>query len=331
MPGSRATRAGLLAAMALAVALLGAAGPAPARAAEVPDVVLVSADCAQVPFICPAFVRAVRATGASARVVSPDPIREDKAGTLSLIADRGHELVIVSQNWFEALGPVAARYPDVRFALFDAPLAIVPGRPRNAVGIVIEPRDAAYLAGFLAARMEQRRPGPDVIGAVGGIKIPPVDTFIVGFRAGARRASPGVRVLVDYSDDFLDDAKCEALARRQIARGAGTVFNVAGACGLGTLRAARRAGAWGIGVDTDQSALGPHILTSVIKDYEGAFALLLRRARAGTLPLGRTTVIGLRRGGARLGKISPRVPASLRAELARVRAELLRGGGRAAS
>ena len=60
-----------------------------------------------------------------------------------------------------------------------------------------------------------------------------------------------------YSDDFTDASKCAAIARSQIARGAGTVFNVAGACGLGTLRAARRAGIWGIGVDSDQLSSAP--------------------------------------------------------------------------
>lgn len=190
---------------------------------------------------------------------------------------------------------------------------------------VIRPREAAYLAGWLAATMERRRPGPDVVGVVGGEAIPPVETFVIGYRAGARAASPGVRVLVGYSDNFTDPTRCAAIARRQIARGAGVVFDVAGGCGPRTLDAARRAGVWAIGVDADRAGLGPHILTSVVKRYDRSFARLIRQARSGRLPLGRTTVIGVRQGGAELGRISPRVPTAVLRDLAAVRRRLVSG------
>ena len=88
------------------------------------------------------------------------------------------------------------------------------------------------------------------------------------------------------------------------------VFNVAGACGLGTLRAAKRAGVWGVGVDTDQSGLGPHILTSVVKRYDGVMRTLLEQVRDGQMPGGVTTALTLGDHGATLGRISPKVPAS---------------------
>jgi basic membrane protein A and related proteins len=132
-------------------------------------------------------------------------------------------------------------------------------------------------------------------------------------------------VLVGYSHDFTDANACDAIASDQIARGAGVVFNVAGTCGLGALAAAKRAGVWGIGVDTDQSFLGPHILTSVMKRYDTGFVRLLRQLRAGTLRGGGTTVLTLRNGGAALGPISPRVPAALRTELDRLRQRIENG------
>ena len=60
---------------------------------------------------------------------------------------------------------------------------------------------------------------------------PPVEDFVVGFRAGARRASPGIKVMVGYSKDFVDASKCTAIARDQVAKGAGVLFNDAGTCG----------------------------------------------------------------------------------------------------
>jgi basic membrane protein A and related proteins len=287
-------------------------------------VVLVTGPCVEGNFICSPFKRALRRTGVSGRIVSPD-FREDHVATLSLLARQGYDLIVVDPNWAETLGKVAPRFPKARFAILDVLLAEVEGRPRNVQGIVIRTHEAAYLAGWLATRLEQRRGGRDVVGVVGGWKIWQVDDFVVGFGAGARQASPNVTVLTGYSRDFADPTKCEAIARRQIARGAGVVFNVAGGCGLGTLRAAKRGGVWGIGVDTDQSFLGPHILTSVVKRYDVMVLTLLRQVRDGRIRAGVTTELTLRHGGAGLARISPKVPASLRAELDRVRGRIVAG------
>ena len=288
------------------------------------QVVLVAEGCDRSGFDCLLFKRALRGSGVTARIISPD-IREDRVGTLSLLAQQGYALIIVSIDFAEVLADVAARFPKARFALLDVPLDSLGGRPQNVESIVDQPNEAAYLAGWLAARLEKQRPGKDALGIVGGRRIAPVDDFIVGFQAGARAADPGITLYREYSNDFLDTNKCEAIARSQIARGAGAVFNVAGACGLGTLRAAQAAGVWGIGVDTDQSSLGPHILTSVTKGYEADYVELLRQVRLGKIRTGRTTVLTLRDGGAGLGRISPEVPASLRAGLERVREQILSG------
>ena len=284
----------------------------------------MTSDCANRDFICPAFVRAAARTGTRARIVAPDR-REDPVGVFELLAEQGHDLVIGDPEFGFDLVEAANRHPAQRFAVIDVPLPLARPRPPNVAALELRPREAAYLAGWLAARMERRRPGPDVVGAVGGLRIPPVDEFIIGFRAGARRASPEVRVLIGYSGDFADPTRCSAIAHRQIAEGAGTVLDVAGGCGPGTLEAARRTGVWAIGVDLDRSGLGPHILTSVLKRYDRGFAALMRQAGSERLPAGRSIVLGLRRGGAELGRISHRVPAPVLQELAAVRHLLATG------
>jgi len=311
-----------LAALAVAVTTCAAGAGAGPRTmqADRPDVVFMTSDCTASNFLCPAFARAVKRTGARARIISPDG-REDLVGTLSLLARQGHDLVMVDFTFVDALAEAAPRFPRTRFGLVDAPLAIVDGAPENVAAAVTRPNEASYLAGWLAARLERSRRGPDVVGVVGGEAIPPVQDFVIGFRAGARAGSPRVRVLTGYSNDFTDPTKCAAVARRQIARGAGAVFDVAGGCGPGTLAAAKAAGVWAIGVDEDRFRLGPHILTSVVKRYDREMALLIR----GGAPAGRTTVLGLRRGGTELGRISPRVPARVLAELAAVRRRIVTG------
>ena len=318
-------RALALAAMLLAgVALIGpsaSAGPTPQRA----DVVFVSGTpCSEDNFLCPAFVRALRLTGVRGRVLVKD-FREDSVASLSLLARQGHDLVFVDWSSYDAVGTVARRFPKTTFVLIDMRPKQSDSRLPNLVSATIRPNEASFLAGWLAARLEERRPGPDRVGVVGGIKIPTVDDFIVGFRAGARRASPGIEVLTGYSADFADPSKCEAIARRQIARGAGVLFNVAGSCGLGTLDAAKAAGVWGIGVDVDQSSLGPHVLTSVVKRYQVLFASFLRGTADVRAATGREASFGLGVRAAELGRISPKVPRPLLAELQRVRRRIVSG------
>jgi basic membrane protein A len=134
-----------------------------------------------------------------------------------------------------------------------------------------------------------------------------------------------VTVLRGYSGNFTDPTACAVVAEGQIAKGAGVLLDAAGGCGRGTLDAARGAGRWAIGVDEDRSGLGPHILTSVVKRYDRAFALLMRQARDDRLPANRAIVMGIRRGGVELGRIAPRVPSRVLRELAGVRHAVVTG------
>ena len=61
--------------------------------------------------------------------------------------------------------------------------------------------------------------------------------FIAGYRAGAKRCNKNINVLIDFSQDFGDQAKCKELALNQIAKGSKVIFQVAGGCGLGALDA----------------------------------------------------------------------------------------------
>jgi basic membrane protein A len=147
-----------------------------------------------------------------------------------------------------------------------------------------------------------------VIGSVGGFKEPPVDRFIAGYQAGAKKADPGIKVINGYSSDWDDQAKCKELALNQIGRGAGVVFQVAGGCGLGALDAAREEKVWGIGVDADQSFLGPHVLTSAQKKVDAAVFATIKSVQDGTWKGGRNAVFGLKENGVGLGTVSKKTP-----------------------
>jgi basic membrane protein A len=197
--------------------------------------------------------------------------------------------------------------------------------PKNVVGLLFEEQQVGYLAGYLAGLEAKRLPGPDVIGSVGGQKQPPVDRYIAGYQAGAKAADPGIKTLNAYSQDFVDQAKCKEIALNQIAQGAMVIFQVAGGCGLGALDAAKERSVWGIGVDADQSFLGPHILTSAEKRVDRAVYLTIKDVVDGTFKGGTDKVFGLSVGGVGLGKISPKVPQSEVAKVMQVQKDIVSG------
>ena len=116
---------------------------------------------------------------------------------------------------------------------------------------------------------------------------------------------PGTVVKWDYSQDWDDQAKCKELGLKQIAAGSKVVFQVAGGCGLGALLATKEKKVWGIGVDGDQSFLGPHVLTSALKGVDSAVFLTAKAVQDGTFKGGANAVFGLDQEGVGLGKFSP--------------------------
>ncbi len=319
--------AGLTGAVLLAATPVAATATAPSAPMARVAVVLQPEGCPpkHTVDLCEGIRRATQRTGVRARVVAPT-YRESIGDFLALTAQQGYEAIVLAGIGFgPAVIRVARRYPDVAFIGLSVVRAEAKNPPPNVQGLLLQAREAAFLAGWLAAKLERRRPGPDVVGVVGGVEVPPVTDFVDGFAAGAMHAAPGVKVLVDYANEFLDQAPCAALARRQIARGAGTVFNVAGACGLGAMKAAAEADIWAIGVDSDQSFLGPHVLTSVLKKFEAAFTHVFTRVKTDRLGRGRDTVLTIRDGAAGLGRVSSRVPRALVSELSRLEGRIATG------
>jgi len=233
----------------------------------------------------------------------------DYIPNMSSLARQGYDLVIgVGFAQGDAIGKVAQKFPDTKFAIIDVDQAFVPGKPANVQGLLFREQEVGYLVGYLAGLQEKRGEGSHVVSAVGGMKEPPVDRFIAGYFAGAKKADPSVQTLLGYSQDWDDQAKCKELALNQIAAGSGVVFQVAGGCGLGALNAAGERNRWGIGVDADQSSLGKHILTSAKKGVDAAVFLTIESVQDGRWQGGGNATFGLKEDGVGLGTVSPEVP-----------------------
>ncbi len=231
----------------------------------------------------------------------------------------------------EGTATVAKRFPTGKFTIVDysvkaAPFANKAGKPlfKNVVGLTFATNENSYMIGCLAALMS-KRDGGTAISAVGGLKIPTVEIFIAAYRAGARKCVPGMQTLIDYSQDFVDQAKCKELAINQLDRGSKVVFAVAGGCGLGALDAAKEQGAWGVGVDTDQSFLGAHILTSAVKRVDLAVETVILSAKNNTYKGGVDLNFNLKNKGVAIGKISKKVPKAYIKRMNALGAQILAG------
>jgi basic membrane protein A and related proteins len=229
----------------------------------------------------------------------------DYVPNLSSLAQQKYDLVIgVGFLMADAVDTVASKFPTTKFAVIDVDQSTLKHKPTNVQGLLFSEQQSGYLAGYLAGLYTKDKGGKQVIGSVGGQKIPPVDHYIAGYQAGAKAADPGIKTLNGYSQDFVDQSKCKELALNQIAEGAQVVFQVAGQCGLGVLDAAKEKSVQGIGVDADQAYLGPQVLTSAIKKVDVAVFDTVKAAQSGSFKGGSNATFDLTNDGAGIGKIS---------------------------
>jgi basic membrane protein A len=213
----------------------------------------------------------------------------------------------------------AKKFPNVDFAITDytvhtAPFAdkkgnVLPTYKKNVEGLTYMANESGCLVGVLAAKMAKKM-GGNTVGAVGGIKIPPVDIWIAGYKYCVQKVEPGMKVNIQYSNDFVATDKCQTVAQNEIGQGAKVLFQVAGGCGLGTLKAADDAGIWGIGVDVDQYKDAKRVLTSGIKRVDTGVYDAIQQAASGKFQGGSDLLFDLKNGGMGVGRINPSVPAS---------------------
>jgi basic membrane protein A len=228
---------------------------------------------------------------------------------LSTAARKNADLVVaVGFDQAAAVAKVAKEFPKTHFAIIDVSQGDLAGKPRNVEGLIFREQEVGYLAGYLAGLQEKRAGKANTIGSVGGEKQPPVDRYIAGYQAGARKADPTVKLLNAYSQDWVDQAKCKTAALNQISAGANIIFQVAGGCGLGVLDAAKERNVWGIGVDADQSYLGKQVLTSALKRVDTSVYSTTQQVLNGRFAGGTNAVFDLANNGVGLGKISAKVP-----------------------
>jgi len=208
----------------------------------------------------------------------PTMLAEDER-YLRTYAARGFDLVIgVGFLMKSSLVTVARDYPKTRFALIDA--GVDPKTEnvhKNIATLLFKEHEGSFLAGAAAALASRTQ----TIGFVGGMEIPLIHKFQLGYEEGARHVAPGIKVLCQYAgsgpEAFTDPVKGKQLAEGMISRGADVVFHASGTTGNGVIEAARLHGKLAIGVDSNQDSQAPgFVLTSMVKRVDVAIYTIIK-------------------------------------------------------
>lgn len=177
------------------------------------------------------------------------------------------DLIIgVGFSQIEAVKKVSAQFPDRKFAIVDGEVA-----GSNVRSLLFEEHEGSFLVGALAAM----KSATGKIGFIGGMDIPLIRRFQLGFEAGAKHINPKIQVQNQYAgvtgDAWNNPPKGKELALSQYAKGNDIIFAAAGATNSGVFDAAEEKKKLAIGVDSNQNWMKPgFILTSMLKRVDVA-------------------------------------------------------------
>jgi len=209
------------------------------------------------------------------------------------MARRGSTIVVgIGFSQASGMEKVAREFPNLKFAIVDAVVDLP-----NVQSIVFKEHEGSFLVGMAAAMASKT----GKVGFVGGMDIPLIRRFALGYEEGARYVNPKIEVFQNMTGTtpaaWNDPTRGGELARSQFDRGADVVYAAAGATGLGVLQAAKDKGKLAIGVDSNQDHIHPGtILTSMIKRVDLAVYETFKAAKEGSWKSG-VRSLGVAEGG----------------------------------
>jgi basic membrane protein A len=206
----------------------------------------------------------------------------DRETALRSLAAKHVDLVIgVGFIFGPDLERLAGQFPEVKFAGIDySPGPDSPALP-NLAGLRFREHEGSFLVGAIAGLTTRT----NTVGFVGGMKIPLIRKFEVGYETGVHHVCPACRVLVAYAGTepkaFADAPLGQELGAAQYSQGADIIFTAAGKTGDGVFAAARQRGLRAIGVDSDQYDAAPCCIeTSMIKRVDVAVVDIVKEVIA---------------------------------------------------
>ncbi|QLY25862.1 BMP family protein [Bdellovibrio sp. KM01] len=193
-------------------------------------------------------------------------------------ARKNYDLVIgVGFAQTDAVKKVAAQFPKVKFAIVDGEVTAA-----NVRSLMFEEHEGSFLVGALAAMASKTHS----VGFVGGMDIPLIRRFAMGYDAGAKYVDPKIKISENYvgvtGEAWNNPAKSKELALAQYGKGVDVIFVAAGASNSGVFDAAEEKKKFAIGVDSNQNWMKPGtILTSMLKAVDVAVYETIKETKDG--------------------------------------------------
>jgi len=231
-------------------------------------------------------------------VETVDSIAVEEA--MRAFAQEGYDIIFgIGYSNATAVENVAKEFPKVNFAIIDAAVDLP-----NVSSLLFKEHEGSYLVGMVAAMRSRVVNGKRVVGFIGGMDIPLIHKFEVGYREGARLIYPNIEVIVNYVGNtptaWSDPAKAKEIAKAQIGKGASVIYAAAGGSGNGLFDALTETNGkgpclpkirnkkrmdscvYGIGVDSNQNYIVPgQIVTSMLKRIDVSVFQTVKRIKAG--------------------------------------------------
>lgn len=219
------------------------------------------------------LMKAVKDMGVTSKELQPNAGGTDREQLLKLLASQGYNPVVaVGFSFDAAVNKIAKAYPKTNFAIIDDVVNLP-----NVASLTFSANESSYLVGAAAALKSKT----GQVGFIGGVDVPLLQSFQAGFDAGAKHAKPGIKIDDAYLTEppdltgFNAPDKAKEAAKGMYDKGADVIYAAAGGSGAGVFLAAKAAGKFAIGVDSDQyltatPAQQKVILTSMIKRVDVA-------------------------------------------------------------
>jgi len=182
----------------------------------------------------------------------------------------------------EALNKVAPQFPETKFAIVDGEVKLP-----NVKSMLFEEHEGSYLVGAIAALKSKT----GSIGFIGGMDIPLIRRFEMGFKEGAQKINPKIQIKSGFigvtSEAWNNPPKAKEIALSQYKGGVDIIFAAAGASNSGVFDAAEDKKSFAIGVDSNQNWVKPGlILTSMLKRVDNAVFDAIKELKDGKFTSG---------------------------------------------
>jgi basic membrane protein A len=266
-------------------------------------------------------IKELETAGSKTQIIQSDANNpaQWKSNLESVSGGKWDIVVTGTTQMHDILNQDAPKYPKQKFIIYDDVV-----KQPNVASIIYKQNEGSSVAGVLAGLVTTNKDkfpmatGSKVVGLVGGMDIPVINDFVVGFKKGVSVVDPSIQVKVSYVGNFTDSNKGFDQAKLMYDQGADVVFQVAGGAGIGVLKAAASSKRYAIGVDSNQNAIQPgYVLASMLKNIGDSLVLAVNDSAAGKLKYGEVTEYGLANKGVGLDFDNNKdiVPADIKAKV----------------